>query len=224
MIRSLLLVTILIITCLALHAQADSDRGEPQTLTRTPEYGIFVSLPTTGIETSPRKNWKNSMGSKIGIFSRFPAHRLLNIQAELHLQQHIATLNVPQPYPYVIAMKETLNSFKLRMPVTVCLLGDHIAKEYLPQIGFGLYLDTPLYCRKIENRDYISEIRTERFDITSSYPMVTLGMNILIGFRKGPVFTELRFSHDLTELELSRLEGRNIRHFDSGLVVGYTMF
>lgn len=218
--RKLIFALILILSCLALQAQAKpTSIAEDPPIFRKPEYGLMMATASTGSDP----NYRNKAGGKLGFYGRWQISRLADLSAELHMHLHNTYRFVPHPSPYVIGMRENLNALKLRLPVSILLLGDVPPHDVTPILGVGLYLETPIYCRRVEERDYITETQKDKENVTDDYPP-TLGMQFRMGGKFNQLTLEFRFSTELFSQELPWIvKGRNTQ-YDSALVMGIALF
>ncbi|MDZ4181860.1 MAG: hypothetical protein U1B83_03200 [Candidatus Cloacimonadaceae bacterium] len=189
--------------------------GKPAVKT---EFGLLAALSTTGTDA----DWENSIGGKLGLYASRQFGKNVEMLVELHIQQLQIARTVPHPYPYVISMRERIDTTRLRVPLSCFLLGE--TREGLtPLLGLGIYLDTTLYSRQRQDRDLISETQIHRYNISEENPQYTIGMSIHWGLRINQLRVDLRFCHDLTRTDIPSVYGKAFRHTDIGFVLGYPL-
>ncbi len=181
--------------------------------------------------TELHRSWNAEMGHKLGFWGTRHIDESFNANAGLHLHHYRMIRYVPHPYTHVIAMRERVSTLKLRLPVSLYVKSDP-RYQVVPNFGLGLYLDTPVWSRRKETRDLISEIQIHNYNTTETYPTLSLGYSIHLAWVIDWLLLELRWSNDLTSSDLPWLRdhtadaGRKTttKHTDFAVIMNYRLF
>ena len=183
------------------------------------ELGVGVGM---GIDARSKDHWRSEPAVGIGLNYGYSVLPSISLHAGLSEQFFLSQRRIEHPYPYVMDMQTTVETFAVRFLAGGDWVFLHPPKGHSAFLGLGFYADLIHHANAFNSLYYISDTEHNAVDIRDSFSDPVPGLQLSLGAQGSSGKIEFRYWEDIRNFRIPTVPiGKQRR---SGFAICGTLF